>query len=69
MKNNFQSYPFFLLFLLLQFACVKPYEPPQIAGPNDYLVVEGTINCNPDGITTICLLCLVYGNGRQPNRF
>ena len=55
MKKIFQSYPFFLLFLLLPFACVKPYEPPQIAGPNDYLVVEGTINCNPDGITTIAL--------------
>lgn len=55
MKYNFLPYPFFILFLLLQFACVKPYEPPQIIGPNNYLVVEGTINCNPDDITTIAL--------------
>src|ERR1700722_15487645 len=34
----------FILFL----DCRKPYNPPAIAAPGSYLVVEGVINAGPD---------------------
>lgn len=37
----------FLLSLLF-FACRKPYNPPAITAPNNYLVVEGVINSGND---------------------
>jgi hypothetical protein len=47
----------YILFLMMLFssACVKPYEPPAIKANNNYLVVDGVINTNNNGITTIVL--------------
>ena len=46
----------FILSLLLLFcACVKSYEPPAIKTGNNYLVIDGVINTNKNGVTTIIL--------------
>jgi hypothetical protein len=45
----------FLFILLLLSACVKPYEPPAIKAKNNYLVIDGVINTNSKGVTTIIL--------------
>ena len=50
-----QSIYLFLVFVLLSYACVKPYEPPAIKAKNNYLVIDGVINTNINGITTIVL--------------
>lgn len=45
-----------LLFLILSFtACKKVYNPPAIQAANNYLVVDGFINLNAGGVTTITL--------------
>jgi hypothetical protein len=45
----------YIIFLLtLVYSCRKPYNPPAIASPNSYLVVEGVI-VNGSGPTTIKL--------------
>ncbi|MCJ8164848.1 DUF4249 domain-containing protein [Pontibacter sp. E15-1] len=41
------------LCLLLLAGCVEPYSPEVIEGPNNFLVVDGTINGN--GVTTVRL--------------
>jgi hypothetical protein len=50
-----QSIYLFLFLVLLSYACVKPYEPPAIKVKNNYLVIDGVINTNVNGITTIVL--------------
>lgn len=45
---------FFIGLFLAAFGCKKLYNPPYIASPGNYLVVEGTINAGP-GQTTIKL--------------
>lgn len=50
-----QSIFLFLFLILLLFACVKPYDPPAIKASNNYLVIDGVINTNTNGITTIVL--------------
>lgn len=42
-----------VIFFLL--GCKKPYDPPEIKGTNDLLVVEGVINGNPASSTNISL--------------
>jgi hypothetical protein len=42
-----------LAFLLT--ACKKPYEPPEIKVITNFLVVDGTISCGTNAITTITL--------------
>ncbi len=44
-----------LLCLLAVAACKKPYIPPALAVNYNYLVIDGVINANPNGITTIKL--------------
>ncbi len=36
------------LLILLLWCCRKPYNPPAVASPGTYLVVEGVINSGPD---------------------
>ena len=50
-----QSFSIFFFTVLLLFACVKPYEPPAIRAKNNYLVIDGVINTNVNGITTVIL--------------
>jgi hypothetical protein len=50
-----RSISLFFFFVLLLSACVKPYEPPAIRAKNNYLVIDGVINTNANGITTIVL--------------
>ncbi len=54
MKRRFVIY--FLLFLmLLGTACKKPYDAPAVTTDYKYLVIDGVINANSGGITTIQL--------------
>ncbi len=47
---------FLIIFLLFFFTgCKKEYNPPVLLAPNNYLVVDGFINLNANGITTIIL--------------
>jgi hypothetical protein len=47
---------YLILFLFLaQISCVKSYEPEILKAPNQFLVVDGIINCSPGGVTTISL--------------
>jgi len=51
----FMKRPFIkMLFLCLLFSCRKPYNPPAISSPGNYLVVEGVINSGTD--TTVIKL-------------
>jgi len=50
-----QLFSFFIFIVLLLFACVKPYDPPAIKSKNSYLVIDGVINTNVNGISTIIL--------------
>ncbi len=45
----------YTFFLLVISACRKPYEPAVIKANYNYLVIEGVINANANGITTISL--------------
>ncbi|HWD87141.1 MAG TPA: DUF4249 domain-containing protein [Mucilaginibacter sp.] len=45
---------FFLCLFIIAYGCKKLYNPPHVAFPGSYLVVEGTINAGP-GPTTIRL--------------
>ncbi len=48
---------YFALLVLAVFCitCVKKYEPPAIQAANNYLVIDGIINANPNEATTIVL--------------
>jgi hypothetical protein len=37
-----------MIFCCIAAGCKKPYDPPEIAAPNSYLVVEGVINSGAD---------------------
>ncbi len=50
-RNNI----FYLLGLLLFFACKHPFDPPKIPVNNRPLVVEGFINATPDSSTTMTI--------------
>ncbi|MDB5211427.1 MAG: hypothetical protein JWQ30_2254 [Sediminibacterium sp.] len=45
----------YMFFLLALAACRKPYEPAVIKVNYNYLVIDGVINANPNGVTTIQL--------------
>jgi hypothetical protein len=46
----------YLISLLLTYlGCVKPYEPAVITAANNFLVVDGIINCAPNSVTSIML--------------
>jgi len=45
----------YLLLLLLPLACRKPFEPAVIKANYNYLVIDGVINANANGITSINL--------------
>src|ERR1044071_3983721 len=45
-----------ILSLLVFFiTCKKPYNPPVLQAPNNFLVVDGFINLNTNGVTAIVL--------------
>jgi hypothetical protein len=44
-----------IIYLFIAVACVKPYEPKVIKAANNFLVVDGIINCAPNGETKITL--------------
>jgi Domain of unknown function (DUF4249) len=48
-------YQYIFGFLILSLGCVKPYEPAVLTGVNNFLVVDGIINCGPDAVTAISL--------------
>ena len=48
-------YPILLILVTIYAACVKPYNPPAITAPNNYLVVDGFINTGNSAITTMVL--------------
>lgn len=50
-----QSITILLFTILLLSACVKPYEPPAIKANNNYIVIDGVINTNVNGITSVIL--------------
>lgn len=54
---NKKTKKYFLLFSfsLLCITCVKKYDPPAIQAANNYLVVDGFIDANPNEATTIVL--------------
>ena len=54
MLRQFPSYPIAVLLLSL-IGCKKPYEPPAILSADNLLVVDGVINANPGGETSIIL--------------
>jgi hypothetical protein len=43
------------IMMLCGLACKKPYTPPAITINYNYLVIDGVINANPNGTTTILL--------------
>lgn len=45
----------FIFFVALCISCKKPYDAPAVTTDYKYLVVEGVINANPGGITSIQL--------------
>ncbi len=45
----------FLLLLTISVSCRKPYTPPEITTDYSYLVVDGVVNANKAGITTLQL--------------
>jgi hypothetical protein len=45
----------YIFLLLAPFACRKPYEPDVIKADYNYLVVDGVINANANGVTSINL--------------
>lgn len=55
MKKNVWLYNVMGCLLLGMLACVKPYKPDVIKANNNFLVVDGIINCAPDGETKIIL--------------
>ncbi len=55
MKKKSLLYYIVILTLLVPFACRKPYEPAVIKANNNYLVIDGVINANANGVTTINL--------------
>jgi hypothetical protein len=62
-----QKRKIFLLMALIFAGCRKPYNPPAINAPNNYLVVEGVINSGPDSTfiklsRTVKLSSLVIAN-------
>jgi hypothetical protein len=44
-----------LCFVIFLSSCIKSYEPDVLKAPNQFLVVDGVINCSPGGVTTILL--------------
>jgi len=49
MKNiNMKKEKYLLILIITILGCKKPYNPPVIAEPGSYLVVEGTINTGSD---------------------
>jgi hypothetical protein len=55
MKTVLRKYSMILWLVLLVSDCKKPYTPPAILGPNNYLVVDGVINTGTNSVTTIHL--------------
>lgn len=53
-KLQFISLPVMALIFSLT-ACKKAYNPPEIQVVTNFLVVDGTINCGPNAVTTITL--------------
>jgi len=50
-----RKYSMILCLVMLISDCKKPYAPPAIVGPNNYLVVDGVINTGPNSVTIINL--------------
>ena len=55
MKKKLQISCIISAVILSVIACKKPYEPPVIKTETNFLVVDGTISCGNDAITTITL--------------
>jgi hypothetical protein len=55
MKENIKYGVLFLMLVTISFSCIKSYAPPAITGSNNYLVVDGTINMNPNEPTIFAL--------------
>jgi len=55
MLTALRKYSMFLWLALLVSDCKKPFTPPAIVGPNNYLVVDGVINTGPNAVTIINL--------------
>jgi len=55
MPANYKKYYLFVLLLYVMAECKKPYTPPAIVTPNNYLVVDGVIDTSPNGTTIINL--------------
>lgn len=48
MKRETKKIYYFVISVILMGGCKKPYNPPAIASPGNYLVVEGVINAGSD---------------------
>ena len=55
MKKTLQISSFVLLAICSLVVCKKPYEPPVIKGTTNFLVVDGSIGCGNNAVTTITL--------------
>jgi hypothetical protein len=53
MKKTLQILPVILLPVILLIACKKEYNPPEIKASTNFLVVDGSIACGIDAVTTI----------------
>ena len=67
MNNRNRKYFFLLVFVSMLFNCKKQYNPPAIEAANNYLVVDGYINVNPNETTTITLSRTRSLNDSIPN--
>lgn len=55
MKKILQILSMILLTVAWLIACKKPYNPPEIRTETNFLVIEGSIACGADAVTTIIL--------------
>lgn len=55
MPSAYKKYYLLLLMFVGLADCKKPYAPPAIVGPNNYLVVDGVVNTGPNATTIINL--------------
>ena len=63
----YRSSNYLLLFLFLTtLGCRKPYDPPVVANPPSYLVVEGTIVSGPDSTIIKLTHTVSLSNGHAP---
>ena len=53
MPASINKYCIVLLMMLYFFNCRKPYDPPAITIPNNYLVVDGIINTGVGSVTSV----------------